>query len=286
MRAALTTLALLICATASAQGFKPDTDTVKYILALQDPATGGFKVTPAGKPSLRACNGGVKALKAMGQPVPELDKVKAFVAGCYDAKSGTFAEPGGKTDVAINAVGLMIAIDLGLPREKFAGAMTYLKDNAKTFEEVRIAAAAVEAWGVADCPFSLDGWVKTAGDTAATDARTAGSVLAMHLRLGKPSPNGVAQIAAITGGQNADGGWGVQGAAGSDLETCYRVVRALKLARADGRKATAELARVRTFLAKCENPDNGYGVKPGEPSSMSGVYYAVVIDKFLGDLAK
>ncbi len=284
MRAALTTIALFICAAAPAQEAKPE--TVKYVLALQDPATGGFKVTPAGKPSLRACNGGVKALKALGQPVPELDKVKAFVTGCYDAKAGSFAEPGGKPDVAINAVGLLIALDLGLPREKFAGAMTYLKDNATTFEDVRIAAAAVEAWGVADCPFSLDGWLKTAGEVAATDARTAASVLAMHLRLGKPSPNGVAQVAAITGGQNADGGWGVKDAAGSDLETCYRVVRALKLARADGRTATAELARVKTFLAKCQNADGGYGVKPGEPSSMSGVYYAVVIEKFLGNLAK
>ena len=284
MRAALITLALFACATASAQEAKPD--TVKYVLALQDPATGGFKVTPAGKPSLRACNGGVKALKAMGLNVPELDKVKAFVTSCYDAKAGTFAEPGGKPDVAINAVGLMIALDLGLPREKFAGAMTYLKDNATTFEDVRIAAAAVEAWGVADCPFSLDGWLKTAADTPATDARSAASVLAMHLRLGKPSPNGVAQVAAITGGQNADGGWGVKDAAGSDLETCYRVVRALKLARADGRTATAELTRVKTFVAKCKNADGGYGVKPAEPSSMSGTYYAVVTEKFLGEIAK
>jgi len=284
MKTFATALAMLSCAAAPAQEIKPE--TVKYLLSLQDPATGGFKVTAAGKPSLRACNGGVKALKAVGQAVPDLDKVKAFVTSCYDPKAGVFAEPGGKPDVAINAVGLMIALDLGLPREKFAGAMTYLKDHAESFEEVRIAAAAVEAWGVADCPFSLDGWLKTAADTATPDARTAGSVLAMTLRLGKPSPNGVAQVATITGGQNADGGWGVAGAAGSDLETCYRVVRALKLARADGRTATAELARVRTFLAKCKNSDGGYGVKPGEPSTMSGVYYAVVIDKFLGDLAK
>ena len=279
MKAALSLLTLFACAaqTLSAQDAKAD--TVKYILALQDPATGAFKVTAAGKPGLRACNGGVKALKALGQPVPQLDKVKAFVEGCYDAKAGTFAEPGGKPDVAINAVGLLIALDLGLPREKFAGAMTYLKDHAKTFEEVRIAAAAVEAWNVADCPFSLDAWLKTAADEAATDARAAGSALAMTLRLGKPSPNGVAQLAAITAGQNADGGWGVQGAAGSDLETCYRVVRALKLARS----ATTNPARVRAFAAKCKNADGGYGVKPGEPSSMSGTYYAVVIEKFLSD---
>jgi len=284
MKALVTALALLGCTAASAQEAKPD--AAKFILSLQDPATGGFKVTAAGKPSLRACNGGVKALKALGQPVPELDKVKAFVTSRYDPKTGTFAEPGGKPDVAINAVGLMIALDLGLPREKFVGAMTYLKDNANSFEDVRIAAAAVEAWGVGDCPFSLDGWLKTAADTATPDARTAGSVLAMTLRLGKPSPNGVAQIATITGGQNADGGWGVANAAGSDLETCYRVVRALKLARADGRTATTELARVKTFVAKCKNADGGYGVKPGEPSTMSGVYYAVVIEKFLGELAK
>jgi len=285
MKALLSSLALLACAAAPAQDKRPE--TVKYVLALQDPATGAFKVTPAGKPSLRACNGGVKALKALGADVPQLDKVRAFVASCYDTKAGTFAEPGGTPDVAINAVGVMVALDLGLPREKFAGAMTFLKDNARTFEEVRIAAAAVEAWGVAECPFSVDGWLKTAADTPApNDARTAGSILAMALRLGKPCPRGVEHLAAITGGQNADGGWGVKGAAGSDLETCYRVVRALKLARADGRTATTELGRVKAFVAKCRNPDGGYAVRPGEPSTMSGTYYAVLIDQFVADPAK
>ena len=40
--------------------------------------------------------------------------------------------------------------------------MDYLKENAITFEDVRIGAAAVEAWGVKDCPFDLKPWFKIA----------------------------------------------------------------------------------------------------------------------------
>ena len=81
---------------------------------------------------------------------------------CYDPKTGGFAEPGGKPDVTITSIGVMAAMELGIPKEKFAKAMDYLKENAKTFEDVRIGAAAVEAWGVKDCPFKFDEWMKIA----------------------------------------------------------------------------------------------------------------------------
>ena len=81
---------------------------------------------------------------------------------CYDPKTGAFAEPGGKPDVTITSIGVMAAAELGIPHEKYAKAMDYLKENAKTFEEVRIGAAAVEAWGVKDCPFKLDEWFEIA----------------------------------------------------------------------------------------------------------------------------
>ena len=133
--------------------------TAASTLAPQDP-----KSDAAPKPMLRATNGAVRALKYLGFPLlnTEREKHAAFVLKCYDPKTGAFAEPGGKPDVAITSIGVMAAMELGIPKEKFAKAMDYLKENAKTFEEVRIAAAAVEAWGVKDCPFKLDEWFKIA----------------------------------------------------------------------------------------------------------------------------
>ena len=96
---------------------------------------------------------------AYGQPVPRRERSNtleekyrtktehaAFVLTCFDPKTGGFAEPGGKPDVPTTSIGVMAAAELGIPKEKYAKSMDYLKENAKTFEEVRIGAAAVEAW--------------------------------------------------------------------------------------------------------------------------------------------
>ena len=48
---------------------------------------------------------------------------------CYDPRPA-FAEPGGKPDVATTSTGIMVAAGLGVPKEKFAKAMDYLKENA------------------------------------------------------------------------------------------------------------------------------------------------------------
>jgi hypothetical protein len=34
---------------------------------------------------------------------------------------------------------------------------------------------------------------------------------------------------------------------------------------------------VRSFVAKCRNADGGYGVAPGQPSNISGTYFAAII---------
>src|SRR5581483_4013861 len=141
---------------------------IKWVTDLQDP-TGGFYLAPQDpkvdsipRPSLRATNGAVRAIKYLGAEIPNKEKHAAFVLKCYDPKTGAFAEPGGKADVASTSIGVMAAAELGIPHEKYAKAMDYLKENAKTFEEVRIGAAAVEAWGVKDCPFDLKPWFEIA----------------------------------------------------------------------------------------------------------------------------
>ena len=143
-----------------------DAKTAKWVFALEAPA-GGFYLAPQDpridavpRASLRATNGAVRALNYLGHPLLNKEKEKhaKFVLTCYDPKTGAFAEPGGKPDVAITSIGVMAAMELGVPKEKFAKAMDYLKENAKTFEDVRIGAAAVEAWGVKDCPIKLGPW--------------------------------------------------------------------------------------------------------------------------------
>ena len=108
-------------------------------------------------------------------------------------------------------------------------------------------------------------------------ARDTASVVAMKLRLGLPVVNKDKIFQMIRNGQEADGGWKKEGAKTSDLETTYRVMRAMVLAK-ERPKNTFKLGE---FLASCRNADGGYGTAPGEPSSASGTYYCAVVSKWL-----
>jgi hypothetical protein len=289
-------VALLVCvvpAVAAAQtpeidaAVKAKLATLKYVQSLRDPATGAYRVTPDGKPSLRAVNGAVKAIKYLGGRLPEPEKTAAFVLSCYDPKTGAFAEPGGKPDVAITSIGVMAAVELGIPKEKYAKAMGYLKANAKTFEEMRIGAAAVEAFGVKECGIDLGPWLKAATEMRerkVTTARALGSAAAFELRLGqtltKAEKSGAANMLRLF--QRDDGGWGKEDEKQSDLETTYRVMRAFHQLN----EKPSDVAALRKFLANCRNADGGYGVTPGAPSTMSGVYYAAIVSKWLDDMGK
>ncbi|MDY3561402.1 terpene cyclase/mutase family protein [Gemmata sp. JC673] len=284
-------LVLLVPSLAAAQiTAEQKKETARWVLALEVPG-GGFSAAPqdpsagaAPRPSLRATSSAVRALKYLGADVPNTDKHAAFVLTCYDPKTGAFAEPGGKPDVTITSIGVMAAVEVGVPKEKFAKAMDYLKGHAKTFEEVRIAAAAVEAWGVKDCPFKLDDWfavgMKYGEGTASSPqdggARDTGSLVALFLRLGRDlPPNNVKSI--FADGQRADGGWGKQGAKASDIETTYRVMRALMLLK----EPPKDVKKLREFIAAHRNKDGGYATAPGDKSSIGGVYYSVVVSKWL-----
>lgn len=274
--------------------------TVRYVRSLQDPQTAAFRSSPDAKgPSLRATNAGVKALsyltgKSAKEAVPDAAKTAAFVMSCFDPKTGGFGDsPGGKPDVALTSIGVMAAAELDIPKEKYRKAMDYLKANAKTFEDVRIGAAAVEAWGVKDCPFDLTPWyeigVKGVGPKLPAinngGARLIGSLAAFTLRLGlqkdtDSKPAAVARLLDL--GQLADGGWCKEGEKASDMESTYRVMRAFHLLK----EKPTDAAKLRAFIGKCRNADGGYGVKPGEPSGVNGVYYATIVTKWLDAMEK
>lgn len=263
--------------------------TLKFLAAREDPA-GGFKLEPKGPTSLRATSAAIRAWKHLADPsspLPHKDEHIAFVLSCYDNTTGGFADkPGGTQDVTLTSVGVMAAMELGIAKRRIRRSMDFLSTNAATFEDVRIGAAAVEAWGVEDCPFSTKPWFSVAnefGRQKALDpkdggARNTGSLVAFTLRLSRQIPEGAKPQQILDEGQLEDGGWKKAGADGSDLETCYRVMRAYYLMKAK----PAKVDKLRSFLSKCRNADAGYGTKPGEPSSISGIYYATMIEHWLG----
>jgi prenyltransferase beta subunit len=294
MRIPLALAALLLVPSAAAAQSKAraaeETDTLVYLVKLHDPESGGFRADAAAKPGLRATSAAVRAMKYLGHPVAAATKDKAadFVMKCYDPKTGAFADaPGGKPDVPTTCIGVMAAVELDVPKEKFRKAMDYVREHAKTFEEVRLGAAAVEAWGVKDCPFDLKPWLKAADDYAAehkeSEIRETGSWVALKLRLGAKATGRTGDpVGALAAAQLSDGGFGRTGATASDMETTYRVMRALYLARERPKRSDA----LRDFIAKCRNKDGGSGTKPGDASSAGGVYYAAIVTKWLDELEK
>jgi hypothetical protein len=84
------------------------------------------------------------------------------------------------------------------------------------------------------------------------------------------SPDNVVKV--LKEGQRKDGGWGKDGLP-SDLETTYRVVRALVMLKAQPQHPKA----CRTFIARCRNVDGGYGLQPGQAGAANATYFAGIL---------
>ncbi len=274
--------------------------TIQWILQLQSPE-GGFYLQPPNPnldvvppPSLRATSGAVRALRYLGaREIPHRDRHAAFVLKCLDARSGGFAEPGGTPDVPLTSIGIMAAVALDIPKPQYTAAMKYLQEHAKSFEEIRIAAAGVEAWGVAECPFDLKPWI-AAGHKALQEglqqnarsggARLAGSAAALILRLGgRLEPEVRRQLLDhLRRGQLPDGGYARAANTTGDLESTYRVMRAWVLLGEPPPNPQA----IRQFLQRHRHTSGGYATAPDGPPTMSGTYYAAVISHWLDAAAK
>jgi prenyltransferase beta subunit len=266
--------------------------TVQYLRPLQTDG-GGFmarSADAAGKepnpPSLRATVGALRALKYCDSEPKDVAACKKFVTACFDKERGGFADgPGGKPDAITTAVGLMALVELRIPLDDYRDkAVAYLGENAKSFEEIRMAAAGVEA--AKKKPAEAEAWLKQIADMADADglfgkdggqARdTGGSVVAI-LRLEGKLENAKTVLTALKAGQRKDGAFGKAGAADSDLETTYRVMRAFKMLKDKPNNVSA----LTGFVARCRNKDGGYGVQTGQPSTVSGTYYAAIIRHWL-----
>jgi prenyltransferase beta subunit len=288
-RLALVALCLAVCVPPlCAQSAEDKKATVAYLQSLQF-GDGGFLPAAAdpasnklSKSSLRSTSSSLRALKYFGGEPKDLKAAAAFVYKCRDKDSGGFAdEPGGKPDVPTTAVGIMAVVEVKLPTEPFAdGVLKYLDENVKGFEDIRIAAAGLEALGKKGR--QADAWLKevtklrhddgTFGkdDGAARD--TGGAVVAV-LRLGGEVPHKENIVKTIKAGQRDDGGWGKAGAKASDLESSYRVMRCFHMLK----ERPADVEKLKGLITKCRNKDGGYGTAPGQESTAGGTYYAGII---------
>jgi len=286
----LSSLVCLVCqsvAFAQAADQKLQQQTVGYIKSLQAPSGGFLAEKPgpggaAGKPTLRATSSAVRAIKYFHGEVPNKEAVIKFVDSCFDKATGGFTDtPGGKAETGTTSVGLMAVVDLGMPLDQYqAPAVKFLADNIKSFDEVRIAAAAHEAIK-APSP-KLDEWLDLTAKLKVpprsdneSDERSrvlAGQVVTL-LRFGQKLKNPDTIVKDLQAGQHGSGGFGKQDAPRADLESTYRVMRAFVMLKAK----PANVESLRNFVLKCRNEDHGFSVMPGESSSVSGTYFAGVI---------
>jgi hypothetical protein len=255
--------------------------TIAYLQKLQQKDGGFAPAADKPKSSLRATSSALRALKYFGGEPLEKAACADFVKSCFDKESGGFADaPGGKPDVAVTAVGAMAVVELKLSTEPYEAAVVkYLADNAKSFEDIRIAAAGLEALGKR--PKEADAWLETIAKMRNSDgtygkgpgaARDTGGAVVAVLRLGGKA-DADAALKVLKDGQRADGGFGKADAESSDLEPSYRVMRAFHMLKAQ----PADSGRLRDFIASCRNDDGGYGPAKGQPSSASATYNAAII---------
>ena len=291
MRRLLAYLAVLLFATSAdrlannpafAQSPAELTETGRFVASFQNP-DGGFASKRGGPSSLGSTSSAVRTLKYVGGSIPDVPKCVAYLKSCRDETSGGFAPtPGADPDVRTTAVGLMAFAELKILADTITeAAVRYLAENAKTFEEIRIAVAGLEAAG-AKAPVFDDWSAKVRSDRNADGTwgegrgaayATGGAAVAL-LRMGVDLDKTDAILRAMRGGQQPDGGWSRDGGE-STLEASYRIVRGFFMM-----KAKPDLAQLRAFVARCRRPDGGYATTPDGSdgsSDLGGTYYAAIL---------
>jgi hypothetical protein len=282
-------IALSLGAGASATAQQPTSNqaTVAYVHSLQRP-DGGYAVDKqANQSSLPAVTAAIRALKYFGDKPSNPEATAKFVASCFNETSGGFGDAPGKAPTAIfTAHGIMDAIDLNLPLDRYRpAAVKYMSDNAMSLEEIRVSAAAFEALKM-KAP-RADDWLRQIAQARKSDgtfgqgtgvARATGGTAAMILRLSGTLENRDAVLRAMRAGQRADGGFGTADSPESDLGSTYQIMRAFMMLK----EQPADPAKLRAFIARCRNADGGYGPSPSQPSTVSTTYYAGIVVHWLG----
>ena len=263
---------------------------ITFLRTLQTPSGGFVTVAPPkgtpSRPSLRTTRTGLRCFRLLGGQPADRPAVIRYLKACYDPKSGGFSDrPGAKPDAISTAVGLMILGELQLPVEPYREAgLKFINDNTEGFEQIRMVASALEELG-RRVPHAGQ-WLKAIDQARNSDgsygqgpgkARTTALYVVAQLRLGGKPESDEVVLKVLRAGQRPDGGFGGDKESGSDLEACYRVVRLFSRLNAPPDRPQ----KLRAFIASCRNADGGYGIRPGEPSSLHGTYYATIVRHWL-----
>jgi hypothetical protein len=233
---------------------------------------------------LRATAAALRALRYLGGDLKNRAACEHFVIACAIPTGGFADVPGRTADVVSSAAGLMALAELKRgPDHLVHKTVSYLDRNARSFEEIRMAAAGMEAAGRQSAESA--NWIKqlirerrpdgTFGEASVGD--TAGRVVTL-LRLGASLPPIGPIVATLRAGQRADGGFGKDDS-GSDLETTYRVMRAFAMLKCRPLRPD----RVAVFVAACRDADHGYALRPGLPSQMAPTYFASAVLRWLAE---
>ncbi len=267
--------------------------TLDFLYSLQN-QDGGFVISKNAKggSNLRATTAACRAIHYFGGEVPHIEKVREFLSSCFHSEVGAFSDqPNGKIDVIVTAVGMLAIVDAKMETKQFkTKGVDYLIKNASEWEQIRMVGAAFEA--LKEFPAKpIERWVNQLNQdknqfggwgTEELQARETGGRVAFFLRLNQSMKEveRIKQLKIITEGQQSDGGWIKEKNKGSDLESCYRVVRALYLMK----QLPKSPDQLKQFIHSCRNQDGGYGIQPGLPSTASGTYFAGVISYWLEHL--
>jgi poly(3-hydroxybutyrate) depolymerase/prenyltransferase beta subunit len=256
--------------------------TAAYTAAHQN-QDGGFAGKVGQPSSLSATNSALKILLHVGGSVPDVLRCVKFVKSCRDESGGFAQTPGGKPDVVTTAIGLMAASELKLADAgMIKGATDYLGKNAKSFEEVRMAIAGLEAVRGSSPDFrrwndqiqamrNPDGTFGSGPGQAYATGGAAAAILRMGLALEKRE----AVVAAIKAGQRPEGGWS-KDAGPPDLGSTYRVMRALYMLREQ-----PDVEKLLSFIAKCRQSDGSYASAPGGAGDLGGTYTATIVVRWM-----
>jgi acetyl esterase/lipase/prenyltransferase beta subunit len=252
--------------------------TASFAAAHQN-KDGGFAPKVGQPSSLSSTNAGLRVLKHVGGSVPDVLACVNYVKSCRVPGSGFAATPGGKPDVVTTAMGLLAASELKInDSDMIREAVAYLGRNARSFEEVRMSAAGLEAIGVSspDAPRwyrQIQGMRNpdAAFGTGATVPFATGGAAAAILRLGMPLEHRDAIVRAIRDGQRPEGGWSKDDGP-PDLSSSYRIMRAMYMMH-----ERPDIDRLLAFVARCRKSDGSYSATPEGEGNLGGAYLATIL---------
>jgi len=277
---------IALAATTRGQTPAEFTQTAAFAAAHQN-KDGGFAPKGGGPSSLGSTNSGLRVLKHVGGSVPDILGCVRYVKSCRDQGGGFAPTPGGKPDVIPTAIGLMAASELKIADQTvIKDAIAYLGKNAKSFEEVRMAIAGLEAVGAKSPDFARwneqiqakrnpDG---TFGEGPGQSYATGGAAAAI-LRMGLELDKRDAVATALKSGQRPDGAWS-KDAGNSDLGSTYRIMRALYMMH-----EKPDLDRLLGYIARCRQSDGSYASAPGGTGDLGATYTATIVIRWARLLA-